>query len=151
MTVLNHLPRNFPACVVLALAAGIWGTALLGTMDLGEFSSYRMRFVLCPVIGTGLTIFFVQQFLAVRALAMLLLLAVAVILDAAFVVDSSARLIMTSLAYAWSILGMVLVASPYLMRDWIAWIFRNETWCRAACLPAVVLGIALICLACVSY
>jgi hypothetical protein len=151
MLALKKFPRNIPAGYILATLAGVWATWLIGTMDLGEFSTYQSRFAFASVLATILTLIFVRQFLAVRGLAVLLLLGVCVILDAAFLLDTPWRLLMVTLAYLWAVVGMILVASPYLMRDLIDLIFTSDRACRLACAPAVGLGLLLLGLALFVY
>jgi len=135
---LKTLPRNYPLGVVLMLAATIWFTVLTGVMDLGELSNIRIDLMIVWAVSGVLVVIFVPAFLAARGLGCLLLLAAAVILDAAFLVQTPARLVMTLLAYAWVIWGMVLVYSPHLWRDVIDFAtrtpqrFRLLAWIGAA-------------------
>ncbi len=103
---LRHLPRNYPLGVALMLAATAWFVALTGLMDLGELSNIRAQLMIVWGVAGVLTAIFVPGFLALRALGCLLLLAAALILDAAFLVQTPARYVMTIMAYAWAIKGM---------------------------------------------
>lgn len=140
----KKFPRNYPIGVVLTLAAGIWFCWLTATTDLGEMSGWRNVLVCVWALGTLGMIFFVPIFLAVRGLAFLLLLGTEVILSAAFLVDSNARLVMTVVAYAWAIKGIVLVGWPYLMRDAVDIALATPTRCRFCSLAGVFFGAVLI-------
>jgi hypothetical protein len=142
----KQFPRNYPLGIILTLAAGIWFTAITATTDLGELSPYREKLVFIWIVATILTVIFVPSFLAVRGLSMLMLLGTCVILDAAFLLDTPARLIMTCLAYVWAILGIIWVCSPYLFRDAVNICLKDEYRCRLLAWPGAIFGLALIAL-----
>ena len=141
---LRLLPRNYPLGVVLMLAATLWFVVLTGLMDLGELSGLRVQLMALWAIAGILVVIFVPGFLAIRGLGCLLLLAAALILDAAFLVQLSARYVMTLLAYLWAISGMVLVYSPHLGRNMIEYATETRGRLQAFCWPGVVFGLILI-------
>ena len=143
---LRALPRNYPLGVVLMLAATIWFTTLTGLMDLGEISNVRVQLMAVWAVAGVLVVIFVPGFLAARGLGCLLLLAAALVIDAAFLVDTPARYVMTLLAYYWVIAGMVLVYSPHFWRDAINYMTKTPQRLRAASWPGVVFGVVLIAL-----
>jgi hypothetical protein len=120
-------------------------------MDLGELSNMRLQLMTVWTVAGVLMAIFVPDFLALRALGCLLLLAASVILDAAFLVLTPARYVMTLLAYGWVILGMILVYSPHLGRDAIFSMTATTLRCRLAAWPGVVFGLLLIALAIFFY
>jgi hypothetical protein len=95
--------------------------------------------------GILLTIF-VPGFLAPRGLGCLLLLAAALMLDAAFLVQTPWRYAVTLLAYVWVIFGMILVYSPHLMRDWIVYVTADMRRTRAFAWPGAIYGLLLVAL-----
>jgi hypothetical protein len=68
---------------------------------------------------------FVDEFLAVRALGILCLLAVEPLLDAAFLRYETSRLLVTVFAYLLVVAGLFWVTMPYLLRDQINWGARS--------------------------
>ena len=144
--VMRSLPRNYPLGVVLMLSATLWFTTLTGVMDLGEISSARVQLMALWTVAGVLLVIFVPGFLAARGLGCLLLLGAAVILDAAFLVTTPWRYVMTILAYYWVIGGMVLVYSPHLWRDGITYMTKTPERLRWASWPGVVFGVVLIAL-----
>lgn len=144
--VIKRFPRNYPVGVVLTLAAGIWFCWLTATTDLGEMSGMRNTLVVAWAAGAILLVIFVPTFLAVRGLAFLLLLGTEVILCAAFLVDSESRLVMTVLAYVWAITGMVLVASPYYLRDVLDFVLKTPQRCRLFSVVGVAFGAVILAL-----
>jgi hypothetical protein len=143
-SLLKSLPRNYPLGVVLMLAATIWFVVLTGLMDLGEISNLRVQLMTVWTAGGVLMIIFVPGFLAARALGCLLLLGAAVVLDAAFLALTPWRYLLTLLAYAWVIIGMVLVYSPHLCRDTIDYLTKTPGRFRSFAWPGVLFGLALI-------
>jgi hypothetical protein len=86
----------------------------------------------------------VEEFLAVRALGMLLLLAAEPLIEAAFLKPQTSRLLLVVLAYAWVLAGLFWVGMPYLLRDQMAWITRTAARWRAACVAGLAWGVALL-------
>ncbi len=110
-------------------------------MEMGEFSNFRRPLLVILPIGFFLVLKFVDEFLAVRALGILCLLAAEPMLDAAFLRPETSRLLVTVFAYLLIVAGLFWVTMPYLLRDQINWSARNAArWRRG-------LG-ARICLRC---
>jgi hypothetical protein len=141
---LRPLPRNYPLGITLMLLATLWFVVLTGVMDLGEISNIRVKLMAVWAIAGVLLVIFVPGFLAMRGLGCLLLLAAALMLDAAFLPDTPWRYVVTLLAYAWVIGGMVLVYSPHLGRRAIDWATASDARLRAFCWPGVALGLLLL-------
>src|SRR5476649_281406 len=144
--IMRTLPRNYPLGVVLMLSATLWFTTLTGMMDLGEISSARVQLMGVWTVAGILVVIFVPGFLAARGLGCLLLLAAAVVLDAGFLVTTPWRYVMTLLAYWWVIAGMVLVYSPHLWRDAIAYVTNTPQRLRWSSWPGVAFGAVLMAL-----
>jgi hypothetical protein len=142
----RKMPRNYPLGVVLMLLATVWFVVLTGVMDLGEISNMRMQLMAVWAVAGILVVIFVPGFLAMRGLGCLLLMAAALMLDAAFLAQTPWRYVVTILAYGWVIKGMVLVYSPHLGRDMLNWATAAEGRLRALSWPGVVLGLVLIAL-----
>jgi len=141
---LRRFPRSRELGAVLLTVDAVWAFSLVARIDLGEFSTYRPIFLTIIVAGFFLTLVFVEEFLAVRALGMLLLLAAEPLLDAAFLRPEVSRLLLSVLAYAWATLGIFWVGKPYLLRDQIEWISKTETRWRLAALAGVIYGVAVL-------
>ncbi len=117
---LAKLPRSKVAGIVLLTLAFIWSFWLLATMEMGEFSGFRRPLMIALPIGYALTLWFVDEFLAVRALGILFLLAAEPLLEAAFLRYEPSRLLVTVFAYILIVIGLFWVTMPYLLRDHIA-------------------------------
>ena len=136
--VVQRFPRSRKAGIVLLTICLGWTFWLLATIQMGEFSGFRRPLLIALPIGYVLAVRFVDEFLAVRALGMLCLLAAEPLLDAAFLRYETSRLLVTVFAYLLIIAGLFWVAIPYVLRDQINWIARSVF--RWRCLH----GIALI-------
>src|SRR6266852_4338747 len=124
-SVAQQFPRSRAAGVILLTANLVWSFWLLATMEMGEFSSFRRPLLIALPIGYGLVLRFVGEFLAVRALGILCLLAAEPLLDAAFLRYETSRLLVTVFAYLLIIAGLFWVAVPYVLRDQINWSTRS--------------------------
>ena len=103
----------------------VWSFWLVSTMEMGEFSAFRRPFLFALPIGFFLTMRFVDEFLAVRALGILALLMAEPLLDAAFFRYESSRLVLTVFAYLLVVLGLTWVMVPYKLRDQIGWFSKT--------------------------
>ena len=151
MSFAKTFPRHRAWGIALLLADAIWGLFLVKHMDMGEFYNWREWLVILSPVTFVLVAIFVPEFLAVRALGTLMLLAASPVLQAAFLQPQTSRLLLPILAYAWIIAGMFFVGMPYLMRDWINWITQNKTRWNLAVFGGAAYGALLVLLALVDY
>jgi predicted ferric reductase len=141
---LKRLPRSGFLGVALFTVAALWTFTLIATMDLGEFSGYRRTILIVIPIAYLLCIRYVEEFLAARALGILLLLGAEPLLEAAFLRPETSRLLVVVFAYACATLGLFYVGMPYLVRDHIAWLTRTERRWKVCCLAGIGYAIALL-------
>ncbi|MFZ4483426.1 MAG: hypothetical protein ACOYOL_05535 [Chthoniobacterales bacterium] len=124
---LADFPRSRAVGIVLCTIAAAWAFWMAATMDLGEFTPNRTMICGAVLAGAILVPLFAEEFLAVRALGILALLAAEPLLDAAFLRPEQSRILLVLLAYLWAVGGLVLVGAPYLLRDLLDWV-RAEPW-----------------------
>jgi hypothetical protein len=148
---LATFPRSRSAGIVLLAIDLVWSFWLVSTMEMGEFSAFRRPFLFALPVGFFLTMRFVDEFLAVRALGILALLAAEPLLDAAFFHYESSRLVLSVLAYLLVVLGLTWVMVPYKLRDQISWFSKTTARWRGINAFAFVWGATLIALAFLSY
>ncbi len=148
---LKSLPRSRMAGAVLLTLVLIWAFWLVATMEMGEFSSFRKPLLIVLPIGYLLVIRFVEEFLAVRALGILCLLAAEPLLEAAFFRHETSRLFLTVVAYLLIIAGLFWVTMPYLLRDQINWSSQTNGRWRAIHGVAALYGIAILACAFTQY
>ena len=150
-TWLKSLPRSRVAGVVLLTLVLVWAFWLLATMEMGEFSGFRKPLLIILPIGYLLIIRFVEEFLAVRALGILCLLAAEPLLEAAFFRYETSRLFLTVFAYLLIIAGLFWVTMPYLLRDQINWSVQTKTRWHAVHGIAALYGITILACAFTQY
>jgi hypothetical protein len=150
-TWLAQLPRSRPAGIFLLSLAFLWSFWLLSTMEMGEFSSFRKPLLIATPIGFFLVLRFVNEFLAVRALGILYLLAAEPLLEAAFLRYETSRLLVTVFAYVLVVKGLFFVTMPYVMRDQIDWGTRSSTRWISLNAFALLYGATLLCFAVTRY
>ena len=141
---LKKFPRSREAGVVLTLLVSAWAFWLVSSMDLGEFSKYRTHLEILIPAACVLSLKFVDEFLAVRALGILLLLLVEPVLEVTFLKPGIGRLLLAFLAYVWVFLGLFWVGMPYLLRDQISWWVKSSLRWKIGCVVGAAYGLALL-------
>ena len=147
----QRLPRSRVAGFVLLTVDLFWSLWLLATMEMGEFSGFRRPLLIILPIGFFLVLRFVDEFLAVRALGILFLLAAEPLLDAAFFRTETSRLLVTVFAYLLIVVGLFWVTMPYLLRDQIHWSARRPWRWRLTHFLALLYGAAMLACAVTRY
>ncbi|HEY5741490.1 MAG TPA: hypothetical protein VIS99_03025 [Terrimicrobiaceae bacterium] len=143
---LKRFPRSRPMGTLLIALAAIWSFLLIRSMDLGEFAQLRNLMLVGILAGAFLSWKYVEEFLAVRALGMLALLAAEPLLEAAFMRHETTRLLLVLLAYVWIVNGLFWVGMPWIMRDQIAWLTAKMPRFRLAVLTGVLYsGVLILC------
>ena len=105
------------------------------TMELGEFNAVKNILQVLVPVTLVLVCISVRDFLAVRALGLLGLMAAAPLLGAAFLKDPASRLLVPIFAYAMLTASLFFVGMPYLFRDAVfLFYYWSSTLC---CTPAL--------------
>ncbi|RYD33469.1 MAG: hypothetical protein EOP87_10915 [Verrucomicrobiaceae bacterium] len=86
----------------------------------------------------------VRDFLAVRALGVLGLMAAAPLLYSAFLKDPQSRLLVPIYAYALLTASLFFVGMPYLFRDAVTWVTADQKRWTIASLAGLGYGIAVL-------
>ncbi len=140
----KRFPRNDLLGGVLLGLATAWAAWLAGTINLMEYTRVRPLFIL-GVIGLGVSSWlYVREFIAVRSLGVLCLLGANVLLDAAFLREDAARLVVVAYADLIIVEGMVMVGAPYVLRDGIAWGLATPRRSRFLLSAGLIFGIVLM-------
>lgn len=148
---LRPLPRNRILGTLVMGAATGWFCWVTSVVDLGDMFTAREYLISAWALSGASIIIFVPLFLFPRGLGCILLLSASVLLDSAFLVDTQWRYLITLLAYAWIIAGIVLVYSPYYMRDLLTFAFKTPSRALMLCWPGAIYGVLLIIVALVFY
>jgi hypothetical protein len=141
---LKGFPRNEKIGTVLVIVAFAWTFIVWSCMDLGEFFKIEKPVQMILVAGCVGVIVYVKEFLAVRSLGFLMILAAAPILDSAFLKEPQTRLLIVALAYGIALKGMFWVGMPYLMRDQINWVLAKDKRYQIGALAGAVYGLLVL-------
>lgn len=123
--------RAFPRSLMwgyllMALATG-WFLYNVNAEDIADFATIKRGLIVAfGLIGVG-TCFYVSDFLAVRGLALLMLLTAKTIVDTARWHPSDWRLVLITWAYLLVLAGIWLTVSPWRFRDVIQWSTATES------------------------
>ncbi|MCX6938070.1 MAG: hypothetical protein NTU80_09270 [Verrucomicrobia bacterium] len=122
---LKAFPRSAPAAYVLFGGAALWFLTRVSVLSEADFGQYRNQLLVGFAVVAVLSFFYVGEFLAVRGLAALILLAAGPLLASAYGEYAiPARLFMVSAVYLALTAALVLGAQPYRLRDAIDWLQR---------------------------
>lgn len=113
-------------------------------MDLGEFDRAKpVLRILVPIAAAGM-ILHVKEFLTVRALGLLALMAAAPFLSAAYLEPPASRILVPLFAYGMIFCGLFWVGMPFTMRDAITWAVKTDSRYRALALGGLAYGVAVL-------
>ena len=128
----------------LLVAPASMGTLGALAMDLGEFNNAKPMLRILIPITMVLVVISVRDFLAVRALGVLGLLAAAPLLESAFLKDPATRLLVPIYAYGLLTASLFWVGMPYLFRDAVDWVTAESKRWNAMVLGGLAYGVALV-------
>jgi hypothetical protein len=146
--------RNFPRSLWWGYCLMAIGTAWflynLSLESVSDFASYKpMMYGGFCLLGI-LSAVYLKDFLAVRGLAIVIMLLAKVMLDTARWADTSWRLVIITWAYALIVAGIWFTVSPWRCRDFLQWGIANERRIRlvggvrvAFAVLVVVLGVTV--------
>jgi hypothetical protein len=117
-------------------------------MDLGEFNGAKPILRILVPVSMVLVIISVRDFLAVRALGVVGLMAASPLLEAAFLKDPSSRLLVPVFAYALLTASLFWVGMPYLFRDAITWVTADQKRWTIVSFAGLGYGVATLVCAC---
>lgn len=126
------LPRSPVATAVFFGGASVWFLSRVWTLSEADFGEYRVALFVGFGVVAALSFVYVPDFLAVRGLAALVLLAATPLLGAAYMeYHHPQRLLMVSVVYAAIAAAIWLGASPFRLRDFLGWLFATPGRPRA--------------------
>jgi hypothetical protein len=146
----RKFPRNLPAGIFLMLLGTAWFLWIVNQEPIADFSAFK-PYMMAAFAAVGiLSCIFVQDFLAVRGLAVVALLLGKLMVDTGrpHLEDSPWVLVIQIWAYLLIVMGIWLTITPWRLRDILNWATANETRVRigsiirlAFALFIVVLGL----------
>ncbi|MDX1952451.1 MAG: hypothetical protein SFY81_09710 [Verrucomicrobiota bacterium] len=123
---LQKFPRSFAWGLVLMLLGTGWFVYNVNNETISDFAAYKNLMMFGFAAVGILTCIFVQDFLAVRGLAVVLLLLASFTLNAVRWTDTPWRRLVALWAYTWIIGAMWVTVSPWRLRDYINWMTASQ-------------------------
>jgi hypothetical protein len=137
----RKFPRSLPLGYVLMLLGTAWFTWNVRSESLADFEGIKpYLYILFISVGVG-TCVFVQDFLAARGLAVVLLLLAKLMLDTERWAESNWREVIAVWAYLMIVAGIWFTVSPWRLRDFLNWNTANKTRMRAGCALRTAFGL----------
>jgi hypothetical protein len=137
-----------------------WALMLLGTgwflmylreENISDFAAYKPAMMLgFGAVGIA-TCLFVRDYLAIRGLAIVLLLLAKLMVDTARDADTPWRLVIVTWAYMMVVAGMWFTVSPWRMRDLILWATETERRIKILSVARLIFGILVVVLGLTVY
>jgi hypothetical protein len=141
---LKRLPRSRTAALIFFGLGAAWFLYRVWHLSEADFGQYRRAlFIFFTAVAVGAFVY-VPDFLAVRGLAILVLLGAMPLLDAAYMeYEQPQRLVMVSVVYVAIALAIYLGASPFRLRDIFEWLYRQPARARLLGGGLAACGLAL--------
>jgi len=124
----RKFPRNVPIGVALMLLSTAWFLWNLNQESISDFAAFKTPMMLgFAAVGVGACIF-VQDFLAVRGLAVVFLLLAKLMVDTGrpMLPVTPWVLVIQTWAYVLIVAGIWFTISPWRLRDFLNWATANE-------------------------
>src|ERR1041385_7642038 len=149
----RRFPRSVPWGFALMILGTVWFLYNLSQESISDFATYKNILVaLFAAVGIGSCIF-VQDFLAVRGLAVVLLLLAKLMVDTGrpSLDHTGWVLVFQTLAYVLVIVGMWLTISPWRLRDLLDWATATEKRIKVGCGVRLAFGLVIAALGFLKY
>lgn len=124
----RKFPRSVPIGYVLMALGTLWFLWNVKIEPIADFAAYKnYMLMLFAAVGLG-TCIFVQDFLAVRGLAVVFLLLAKLMVDTGrpHLGETSWVLVIQTWGYVLAVAGMWFTVSPWRLRDLLLWATANE-------------------------
>jgi hypothetical protein len=131
----RKFPRSVPWGYALMLLGTVWFVYNLSQESISDFAAYKnLLFAGFAAVGIGSCIY-VQDFLAVRGLAVVFLLLAKLMVDTGrpHLSEGPLVLVIQTWAYLLVIAGIWLTISPWRLRDFLHWATANEQRIKVGC------------------
>jgi hypothetical protein len=149
----RRFPRSVPWGYALMLLGTAWFVYNLSQESISDFAAYKnILFAGFAAVGIGSCVY-VQDFLAVRGLAVVFLLLAKLMVDTGrpHLVESPLVLIIQTWAYLLVIMGIWLTISPWRLRDFLNWATANEKRIKIGCGIRLAFGLFVAVLGLTKY
>src|SRR5438552_4962092 len=141
----RKFPRSLPWGCALMLLGTAWFLWNLSQESIADFAAYKNVLLIgFAAVGLG-TCVFVQDFLAVRGLAVVLLLLAKLMVDTgrSHLAETPWVLVIQTWAYALVLGGMWFTVSPWRLRDFLDWATANKKRIKVGCGVRLAFGLCV--------
>jgi hypothetical protein len=124
----RKFPRNLPAGIFLMLLGTAWFLWNVNNEPIADFSAFKPYMMLAFTAVGILSCVFVQDFLAVRGLAVVFLLLAKLMVDTGrpHLGESPWVLVIQTWAYVLVVAGIYFTVTPWRLRDFLNWATATE-------------------------
>jgi hypothetical protein len=139
----RKFPRNVPIGIALMLLGTIWFLWNLNQESISDFANYK-QYLFFGFAGVGIgSCIFIQDFIAVRGLAVVFLLLAKLMVDTGRPMLSVTHwaLVIQTWAYVLVVAGIWLTVSPFRLRDLLNWATASETRVRVGSAIRLAFGL----------
>jgi hypothetical protein len=137
----RKFPRSLPWGIALMLLGTAWFAWNVAQESDADFAAMKPMLIAGFIaVGIGSCVF-VQDFLAVRGLAVVLLLLAKLMVDTARWADTDWRWVISGWAYLMVIAGIWFTISPWRLRDLLQWGTATENRVRIGCMARLAFGL----------
>ena len=136
----KRFPRNLPVGIALMLLGTAWFVWNVNIEPIADFAAFK-PYMMAGFAAVGvLSCIFVQDFLAIRGLAVVLLLLGKLMVDTGrpHIGESPFVLVIQAWAYLLVVAGIWFTVTPWRLRDMLNWATANESRTRALSLVRLV-------------
>ena len=126
--VARKFPRNLPLGVLLMLLGTAWFVWLVNNEPIADFSAFK-PYMMAGFVAVGVgSCIFVQDFLAVRGLAVVMLLLAKLMVDTGrpHLGESPFVVVIQVWAYFFVVMGIWFTVTPWKLRDFVNWATATE-------------------------
>ena len=148
---LKKFPRNYTAGIILMSIGLAWFWLIVVpdkyspiAMDLNDFNKVKMLLFIIIPVGAYFVITHMKEFLAVRGLGLVQIMAGAPLLAAAWQEPNQFKFLMPLYAYGMILSGLFWVSMPFLLRDLITWATAEKSRFKMLSLAGLAYGIAVL-------
>ena len=142
-SIAKGLPRSRRFTIFAFGVGSIWFIYKVSQLGEADFGNHRNLLMGIFGVIAVLSYFYVPDFLAIRGVCIIWLLAATEMLSSAFALyDITSRLFLSVFAYFLIILSIYLAVAPYRARDFFDWLFKQDK--RPKLLGAFLAGYGVI-------
>jgi hypothetical protein len=145
-TAARRLPRNVPVGIVLMLLATAWFLWIVNQEPIADFSAYKPAMMIAFAAVGVLTCVFVQDFLAARGLAVVMLLLAKLMLDTGrpHLGQSPFVLVIQAWAYVLIVAGFWFTVTPWKLRDFVEFATATENRIRIGSMARLAFALFIV-------